>query len=92
MLGSRVDVVRRPGVAVIAVIAVLAIVAGCGTGAPSPDSRGAHRAVRRGGDAGPPGSVAAARPPVAAVAATPGFGTTGMAPARPVTVTRRGRA
>ena len=87
---------RRRGVALAVVAALLVAVAGCGTGGLSastvaPTLTGAEQI----GTAQPPASSGAAASssaaspaaPVAAVSASPGFGTTGMAPAQPVTVT-----
>jgi len=88
---------RRRGVALAVVAALLVAVAGCGTGGLSststvgPTPTGAEQI----GTAQPPASSGAAASssaaspaaPVAAVSASPGFGTTGMAPAQPVTMT-----
>lgn len=84
--------------AMIAVVAVLAAVAGCGTGALSstsatvestaagpPVSGGASPVADNTGSE--PSAVTSPAAPVAVVSASPGFGTTGMAPAEPVTVT-----
>ncbi len=81
----------------LAVAAVLTVVAGCGTGSLSSDSSLTPTPTTAGpsGNAGPPvsgevdgaPSTASPAPPIAAVTATPGFGTTGMAPSQPVTVT-----
>ena len=82
---------------------VVAVVAGCGTGSPSSGSASAVPTVAgpgRGADPPLSGEGAAIAPsgtpagtttptpaPVAAVSAAPGFGTVGMAPADPVSIT-----
>ena len=77
----------------LAVAAVLTVVAGCGTGSLSSDSSLTPTPTTAGPspNAGPPvagaPSTVTTAPPMAAVTATPGFGSTGMAPAQPVTVT-----
>ena len=83
----------RWGPAVIAVLAVLTAVAGCGTGALSSKSTVVTTAAGPpvSGDASPveattsstPTTVASPAAPVATVSASPGFGTTVMAPAQP---------
>jgi len=97
--GTR-RVLRWRGPAVIAVIAVLAVLtmlAGCGTGAltststvaptaAGPPVSGGASPVEASTSSAPP-AVTALAAPVATVTASPGFGTAGMAPSQPVTVT-----
>lgn len=87
---------RRRGVALAVVAALLVAVAGCGTGGLSststvgPTPTGAEQiGTAQPASSGAAASSRAASPaaPVAAVSASPGFGTAGMAPAQPVTVT-----
>jgi len=87
---------RRWGVALAVVAALLVAVAGCGTGglsastvAPTPTGAEQIGTAQPPASSGAAASSSAASPvaPVAAVTASPGFGTTGMAPAQPVTVT-----
>ena len=89
---------RGPAViAVIAVLAVLTVLAGCGTGAltststvgptaAGPPVSGGASPVEASTSSAPP-AVTALAAPVATVTASPGFGTAGMAPSQPVTVT-----
>jgi len=96
MRGTR-RVLRWRGPAVIAVLAVLTAVSGCGTGALTSTFTVAPTAAGPpvSGGASPvgdstssaPTTVAAPAAPVATVSASPGFGSTGMAPSQPVAVT-----
>jgi len=88
--------VRWRAPAVIAVVTVLTVLAGCGSsaltstttvpptaaGSPASDDAAPVEASTSSG----PSAVTSIAAPVATVSASPGFGTTGMAPAQPVTV------
>ena len=89
--------VRWRSPAMIAVVTVLTVLAGCGSGAltstttvpptaAGPPVSGDAAPVEASTSSAPP-AVTALAAPVATVTASPGFGTAGMAPSQPVTVT-----